>query len=196
MDCCGSRPRRTGADRRKQQVRAEGRLVQRLLKCFVELDDHRGCAASRLGRALAVALRAAHSAPAMSPTTELVSGEAFGGAVARGEPQVQHGTSMGCPHTPVVAPDLGEADTAAVDVQMDLAEESQQLGQITRRVLRRARVRVSPSGVANTVGFATAGQLVRGCPVVVDGRCWLSLTDGGGFILERYGDGEAILEPA
>ena len=51
------RPRRTGAQRRAQALRAEGRTFQRLLKVFAELQGHRGGQPSQLGTALAAALR-------------------------------------------------------------------------------------------------------------------------------------------
>ena len=51
------RPRRTAMERRAQVHRAEGRVVQRLLRAFDALDSHRGCKTSRLGAALADTLR-------------------------------------------------------------------------------------------------------------------------------------------
>ena len=52
----GGRSRRCGAARRAQAMRAQARAVQRLLQGFLVLQRHRGCAPSRLGRALASAL--------------------------------------------------------------------------------------------------------------------------------------------
>ena len=49
------RTRRSGAKRRAQAMRAEARVVTRLLKCFSQLH-HRGCGNSVLGNALAKAL--------------------------------------------------------------------------------------------------------------------------------------------
>ena len=49
------RPRRSGAPRRAQALRAEARMITRLLKCFAELQ-HRGCTQSALGNALQHAL--------------------------------------------------------------------------------------------------------------------------------------------
>ena len=50
------RTRRSGAQRRAQDMRAEARMVQRLLKCFAQLQ-HRGCGSTALGQALAMALQ-------------------------------------------------------------------------------------------------------------------------------------------
>ena len=50
------RPRRTAAERRAQAQRAQGRVVQSLLRGFQELGSHRGCRPTRLGAALAAAL--------------------------------------------------------------------------------------------------------------------------------------------
>ena len=50
------RTRRSGAQRRAQDMRAEARMVQRLLKCFAQLQ-HRGCGSTALGKALAMALQ-------------------------------------------------------------------------------------------------------------------------------------------
>mmetsp|Transcript_16738 Transcript_16738/g.23039 ORF Transcript_16738/g.23039 Transcript_16738/m.23039 type:complete len:266 (-) Transcript_16738:156-953(-) len=51
------RPRRSGAARREQAVRAHARAVQQLLKGCEALEQHRGCQPSRLGAALAGLLR-------------------------------------------------------------------------------------------------------------------------------------------
>ena len=50
------RTRRSGAQRRAQDMRAEAGMVQRLLKCFAQLQ-HRGCGSTALGKALAMALQ-------------------------------------------------------------------------------------------------------------------------------------------
>ena len=73
------RPRRAGANRRAQQLRAEARTVSRLLKCFAQLQ-HRGCSNTILGAALASALQPAAAAsaappPARPPGVFLVPGE-------------------------------------------------------------------------------------------------------------------------
>lgn len=52
------RRRKTAAERREQRVRAEARLVARLLGAFSGVAAHRGNAHTRLGRALAAALQA------------------------------------------------------------------------------------------------------------------------------------------
>ena len=51
------RPRRSGAARRQQALRAETRRIQRFLKGIQELSSHRGCQPSRLGAALASLLK-------------------------------------------------------------------------------------------------------------------------------------------
>ena len=48
--------RKSAAERRAQRLRAEARMVQRLLRGFAELSSHRGCCTSLLGDALARAL--------------------------------------------------------------------------------------------------------------------------------------------
>ena len=53
-----ARLRRSAAARRSQRVRAQGRVVQSLLRCFDELSSHRGCQPTRLGRALGALLGA------------------------------------------------------------------------------------------------------------------------------------------
>eukprot|EP00959_Pyramimonas_sp_CCMP1952_P124899 2610793-Pyramimonas_sp.AAC.1 len=58
------RPRRAAPERRAQRLRAEGRAVQVLLRCFDELGRHRGGCPSRLGAALATALRPPRAEPA------------------------------------------------------------------------------------------------------------------------------------
>lgn len=50
------RPRRTGRSRAQQAARAEARTVQRLMKAFQAITDHRGCQVSILGDALFQAL--------------------------------------------------------------------------------------------------------------------------------------------
>ena len=55
------RSRRSGAARRKQAMRAQGRAVQKLLTAFTELDAHRGCKTSDLGSALKEVLQAAQA---------------------------------------------------------------------------------------------------------------------------------------
>ena len=51
------RPPRSSGQRRAQEGRAQARCIQRVLGAFAELS-HRGCRPSRLGSALAAALRA------------------------------------------------------------------------------------------------------------------------------------------
>ena len=51
------RPTRSAADRRAQARRAEGRIVQHLLRCVGELGSHRGCQPTQLGAALATLLK-------------------------------------------------------------------------------------------------------------------------------------------
>ena len=58
MDTFPPRPRRSAAERRAQVLRAEGRVVQRLLSAQSALSAHRGCRQSLLGSALADALHA------------------------------------------------------------------------------------------------------------------------------------------
>ena len=61
------RTRRSGAQRRAQDMRAEARMVQRLLKCFAQLQ-HRGCGSTALGKALAMALQpSVAEAPLVAP---------------------------------------------------------------------------------------------------------------------------------
>ena len=61
------RPRRSAAERRQQRLRAEARVVQRLLKGFAQLHDHRGCRTTLLGSALAQALQLPHRATPFTP---------------------------------------------------------------------------------------------------------------------------------
>ncbi|CAE8696723.1 unnamed protein product [Polarella glacialis] len=70
------RPRRAGAARREQELRAQGRSIQRFLRAIDALDSHRGCRPTSLGAALAQVLRRSsrpnegESSPSrMSPTT-------------------------------------------------------------------------------------------------------------------------------
>ncbi|CAE8646148.1 unnamed protein product [Polarella glacialis] len=51
------RPRRAGAARREQELRAQGRSIQRFLRAIDALDSHRGCRPTSLGAALAQVLR-------------------------------------------------------------------------------------------------------------------------------------------
>ena len=51
------RPRRAGAARHQQDLRAEARSIQRILRALDSPEVHRGCRQSRLGAALAEALR-------------------------------------------------------------------------------------------------------------------------------------------
>ena len=57
-----ARPRRSGAARRAQAQRAQGRAVQVLLRCFVQLASHRGCQPTQLGSALS-RLLSVHGSP-------------------------------------------------------------------------------------------------------------------------------------
>ena len=56
----GAKPRRNrpARSRREQALRAEARTVSRLLRGVAQLQAHRGSQPSRLGAALALALRA------------------------------------------------------------------------------------------------------------------------------------------
>lgn len=72
MDCS----RRSGAARRAQAARADARAVQRLLRGFKELEQHRGCCSSRLGAALSSVLRepvpiAPQPSPQLNPNAEV-----------------------------------------------------------------------------------------------------------------------------
>ena len=51
------RRKKSALERRQQRMRAEARLMQKLLLGFHELSSHRGCQLSMLGSALQVALR-------------------------------------------------------------------------------------------------------------------------------------------
>ena len=51
------RPPRSAKERRAQALRAEGRVVQHLLRCIQELSSHRGCRPTQLGTALADLLK-------------------------------------------------------------------------------------------------------------------------------------------
>lgn len=52
------RPRRSGRARHLQHLRSETRVIQRLLRGFSELENHRGCQPTVLGSALAEVLKA------------------------------------------------------------------------------------------------------------------------------------------
>ena len=64
----GGRPRRSGAARRAQTVRAHARAAQRLIQGFAALHHHRGCQPTELGAALAVVLIRQTCAPPSTPT--------------------------------------------------------------------------------------------------------------------------------
>ena len=64
----GGRPRRSGAARRAQTVRAHARAAQRLIQGFAALHHHRGCQPTDLGVALAVVLIRQTCAPPSTPT--------------------------------------------------------------------------------------------------------------------------------
>jgi hypothetical protein len=51
------RPRRSGAQRRAQKLRQQGRAIQHLLKAFGEITKHRGGELSQLGLAVNLALQ-------------------------------------------------------------------------------------------------------------------------------------------
>ena len=51
------RRKKSAADRRAQRLRAEGRLMQHMLKCLSDIGSHRGCKLSRLGEVLANTLQ-------------------------------------------------------------------------------------------------------------------------------------------
>merc|ERR1712224_189504 len=68
------RPRRSGAERREQDARADARAIQRTLKGFSSLQEHRGCRPTKLGEAFAQALRT-HSANASAGTGETQESE-------------------------------------------------------------------------------------------------------------------------
>eukprot|EP00929_Paragymnodinium_shiwhaense_P043845 TRINITY_DN22525_c0_g1_i5.p1 TRINITY_DN22525_c0_g1~~TRINITY_DN22525_c0_g1_i5.p1 ORF type:complete len:181 (+),score=22.50 TRINITY_DN22525_c0_g1_i5:163-705(+) len=53
-----SRRRKSAAERREQRLRAEGRVVSRMIKAFSLIEGHRGCENTMLGNALFVALKA------------------------------------------------------------------------------------------------------------------------------------------
>ena len=57
------RPRRSGAARRPQALRAEGRTCQRMIKAFAELHSHRGGMPTQLGAALAETLKQSEVKP-------------------------------------------------------------------------------------------------------------------------------------
>ena len=64
------RPRRSGAERRAQDRRAEARVAQRLVNAFAAFE-HRGCQPSWLGAALAALLRpGAPAVPGAGPHVE------------------------------------------------------------------------------------------------------------------------------
>ena len=64
----GGRPRRSGAARRAQTVRAHARSAQRLIQGFAALRHHRGCQPTELGAAPAVVLIRQTCAPPSTPT--------------------------------------------------------------------------------------------------------------------------------
>ena len=72
MEAPSAKPRRAGARRRAQAYRAEARTMNRLLRCFAQLQ-HRGCSNSILGAALELAL---------SPTTSSTAAAAAAAAAA------------------------------------------------------------------------------------------------------------------
>ena len=57
MSSLPARRKKSAADRRAQRLRAEGRMMQRMLKCLGEVSSHRGCKLSRLGEVLANTLQ-------------------------------------------------------------------------------------------------------------------------------------------
>ena len=85
-----ARPRRSAAERRLQALRAQGRMVQKLLASFEALSSHRGCRTSRLGSALSAALRKpadlAQRTPSVSPCPSAASSQPAAALVAPAPP--------------------------------------------------------------------------------------------------------------
>jgi len=63
MSSLPARPRRSAAERRAQAQRAHFRVVQRLLRGFHSVQDHRGCQPTALGAALGQALSVPYGSP-------------------------------------------------------------------------------------------------------------------------------------
>ena len=85
-------PHRTAAERRAQALRAQGRLVQKLLASFEALTSHRGCRASRWASALSAALRVpASEAPPSSPPCPSAASTQPAASATRAAPDVAPG---------------------------------------------------------------------------------------------------------
>ena len=184
-------------------------MVQRLLKCVMELDAHRGCAASRLGRALAAALLAAPSVPGASQT-----GSGDGSAVARGAPQLD--VSPPAAERAAAAGDrvddededdsMKEAeevervdDVVGVDVARVLPPQPPPPPQRVHCVVRlHIRLRERPEASSWAGAMLAAGDRVQGRWVHdLRGHRWLCL-DGAqgptGFVREVRDDGARVLD--
>ena len=83
MTSLPARRKKSAAERRAQRLRAEGRVMQRMLKCLGEVSSHRGCKLSRLGEVLASTLQT--DLDTMQPSTE---------AQHTPEPHQQHETDI------------------------------------------------------------------------------------------------------
>ena len=102
-----ARPRRSAAERRAQALRAQGRMVQKLLASFEALSSHRGCLPSRLGSALAAALRAPPPVEAQLVTPPCPSAASSQPAVASSAAPMQSTAPMA--FSPSRAPEVNDA---------------------------------------------------------------------------------------
>ena len=89
------RPRRSGAARRQQELRASTRCIQRILRGVKELNSHRGCQSSKLGSALACLLQDSMGEKAMHVTPPAASPQPYGWQ-NQNPPQSQPSKTLGC----------------------------------------------------------------------------------------------------
>jgi hypothetical protein len=104
------RPRRSGAARRAQALRAHARAAQKLIQGFAALHHHRGCQPTALGAALAVALvRQAAPPPRASPTRAGAATDAPTFAPAPAPPPRADAAPLGGAAAPAAARDAGSS---------------------------------------------------------------------------------------
>ena len=192
------RRRKTAAERREQRLRSDARAMNRWLRAFREASQHRG------GRPLSAIATAVMAALELRTAKAPAGGEVSSWDLSRRVPLAPAGsppTSAAGGPVAIEVEESPEKEAPIEDTQQVVRPPSLPLHAPTesRRAVQRARLRVAPSLAAETNGFLEVGHVAIGSPIVVDGMRWFAIRREAGqpvsYALERYADGEHILEP-